>query len=279
LTPLLKEFKPGDSVMFKIRRGEEYVTLPLTLGPGDEVLATDHEYGAMERTDPAYGTIEGFARWMLDLYYSFLNCGFRIPVSAGSASGVMASWPGYERVYVHLSAPFSYEQWFRDLKAGRSMATNGPLLRVFADGKPPGSAFVFRKGRRVRLSLEAQAQGPIDCTEVVFNGEVVRSLRRAEDGVVKTVLDFPVEAPGWLAVRCFEPAGATIRYAHSSPFYFPTDGKLPVRAREATRWADYIRGLATAITPADYPARPEYEKAQAIFKEAEEIYRNLAKRE
>jgi hypothetical protein len=35
LTPLLKEFKPGDSVMFKIRRGEEYVTLPLTLGPGD----------------------------------------------------------------------------------------------------------------------------------------------------------------------------------------------------------------------------------------------------
>src|SRR6185369_13255354 len=160
---------------------------------------------------------------------------FPDPCFSRSASGVMASWPGYERVYVHLSAPFSYEQWFRDLKAGRSMATNGPLLRVFADGKPPGSAFVFRKGRRVRLSLEAQAQGPIDCTEVVFNGEVVRSLRRAEDGVVKTVLDFPVEAPGWLAVRCFEPAGATIQYAHSSPFYFPTDGKLPVRAREATR--------------------------------------------
>jgi S1-C subfamily serine protease len=35
LTPLLKEFKPGDSVMFKIRRGDEYVTLPLTLGPGE----------------------------------------------------------------------------------------------------------------------------------------------------------------------------------------------------------------------------------------------------
>ncbi|MDB5319269.1 MAG: Tetratricopeptide 2 repeat protein [Phycisphaerales bacterium] len=35
LTPLLKEFKAGDSVMFKIRRGEEYVTLPLTLGAGE----------------------------------------------------------------------------------------------------------------------------------------------------------------------------------------------------------------------------------------------------
>jgi hypothetical protein len=33
LTPLLKEFKPGDRVLFKLRRGEDYVTLPLTLGP------------------------------------------------------------------------------------------------------------------------------------------------------------------------------------------------------------------------------------------------------
>jgi hypothetical protein len=33
LTPLLKEFKAGDSVMFKLRRGEEYLSVPLTLGP------------------------------------------------------------------------------------------------------------------------------------------------------------------------------------------------------------------------------------------------------
>ena len=51
-----------------------------------DVLLDAEKYGSIERGDPAYGAVEGFARWMLDLYYSFLNCGFRIPVSAGSAS-------------------------------------------------------------------------------------------------------------------------------------------------------------------------------------------------
>jgi hypothetical protein len=240
-----------------------------------DVLLDAEKYGSMERTDPSYGTVEGFARWMLDLYYSFLNCGFRIPVSAGSASGVMASWPGYERVYVHLSAPFTYEQWFRDLKSGRSIATNGPLLRVFLDGRPPGATFEFRKGRRLRLTIDAQAQGPLDRTEVVFNGEVMRALPRSADGVAKTVVDVPIEAPGWLAVRCFEPVTQTIRYAHSSPFYFPAGGKLPVKAADAARWADFIHDLARSVTPADYPDRAQYEKAQAAFKEAEGIYRSL----
>ena len=42
---------------------------------------------------------------------------FRIAASAGSANGFMPSPPGYERVYVHLTGPFSYRQWFQDLKA------------------------------------------------------------------------------------------------------------------------------------------------------------------
>ncbi|MBI3665256.1 MAG: carboxypeptidase regulatory-like domain-containing protein, partial [Acidobacteria bacterium] len=101
------------------------------------VLLEAEKFGSMERDSPAYQTPAGFAQWMIDLYYSFLQCGFRIPVSAGSASGVMPVWPGFERVYVHLSGPFSYTRWFQDLKAGRSIATNGPLLEVYVEGQPP----------------------------------------------------------------------------------------------------------------------------------------------
>jgi hypothetical protein len=38
LMPLLKEFKPGDRVMFKLRRGDEYLQLPLKLGRRGEVV-------------------------------------------------------------------------------------------------------------------------------------------------------------------------------------------------------------------------------------------------
>ncbi|HEY7120307.1 MAG TPA: PDZ domain-containing protein, partial [Tepidisphaeraceae bacterium] len=39
LMPLLKEFKPGDSVVLKLRRGETYLELPLTLGKRGESRA------------------------------------------------------------------------------------------------------------------------------------------------------------------------------------------------------------------------------------------------
>jgi hypothetical protein len=201
---------------------------------------------------------------MLELYYSFLNCGFRIPVSAGSASGVMSSWIGYERVYVKVSRPFSYGQWFRDLKAGRSVATNGPLLEVAVNGKPPGAEFPWKAPLRVKLAIQVHTQEPVERVEVIFNGKVIAN---------QSVKELTISQPGWLAVRCFGPAGEAIRYAHSSPFYFPQDGKLPVQRADAERWADYIRSLARLSTPADYPSREAYEKAQATYREAEEIYR------
>jgi TolB protein len=234
-----------------------------------DVWVDAEKYGAMQRDKPEYNTVAGFAQWMMDLYYSFLNCGFRIPVSAGSASGVMPSWIGYERVYVRLSGAFSYEQWFRDLKAGRSIATNGPLLRVEVNGKPPGAEFEWTGATQARVSFEISSREPLDRIEVVFNGSVMVSAKGPNAS-----LTVPIPEPGWLAVRCFGPAGETIRYAHSSPFYFPKNGKMPVKKADAERWADYIHKLAAEANRADYPSQEAYDKAQTTFREAESVYRN-----
>ena len=242
-----------------------------------DVLLEAESYGSMERDQPVYRTVAGFAQWMIDLYYSFLNCGFRLPVSAGSASGVMASWPGYERVYVHLGGKFGYQEWFAALKAGRSIATNGPLLEVYVNGKPPGTEVEWKQGLRAKVDVEARTQGRLERVEVVFNGELLRSLP-PDGGVLRTTVDVAIPGPGWLAVRCFEPAGSTVRYAHTSPVYFTENGRLPVRKDQAERWAGYIARLAKSLTPPDYPSQDAYRQAQATLQEAESIYRKLAER-
>ncbi|MCL5744296.1 MAG: CehA/McbA family metallohydrolase [Acidobacteria bacterium] len=238
-----------------------------------DVMLEAETYGSMERELPVYKTMAGFAQWMMDLYYSFLNCGFRIPASAGSASGVMASWPGYERVYVRLNGALGYREWFEGLKAGRSIATNGPLLEVSVNGKPPGAEF---KPGEARVSVEAHSQAPLERLEIVFNGEVLRSFRNISKGAFRKNVALEIRQPGWLAVRCFEPVTDTVRYAHTSPFYFTQDGKLPVKKSDALQWANYVRQLAQAAGVSDYPSRADYEQAQRTYAEAERVYRRLA---
>ncbi len=240
------------------------------------MLLDAEKYGSMERDSESYKTPAGFAQWMLDLYYSFLDCGFRLPVSAGSASGVMPSWPGYARVYVHLGEPFSYDQWFADLRAGRSFATNGPLLEVSIDGHVPGAQMIWDGPLNATVGIQARSQNPLDRIEIVFNGHVIRSFSAGANTVFVTAVNLTITEPGWLAVRCFEPITNTVRYAHSSPFYFLRDGKLPVKRAAVQKWADYIFRLAASVDPSGYPSREAYEKAQRTFREAEAIYRKLA---
>ncbi|MBI4910040.1 MAG: CehA/McbA family metallohydrolase [Acidobacteria bacterium] len=241
------------------------------------MLLDAERYGSMERDKPVYHTVSGFAQWMMDIYYSFLDCGFRLPVSAGSASGVMPSWPGYERVYVKLDGAFSHTEWFRRLKAGASIATNGPLLDVAIGGKPPGAEFPIDKPREVAVSVEVHSRHPVERVDVVFNGEVLHTAP-VHQARWKGVLKIKLTGPGWLTVRCFEPTGNTIRYAHSSPYYFTRNQKLPVNASAALRWADYIDKLGVEASPGKFPTPEAHERAQQILRAAGRIYREAASR-
>ena len=83
----------------------------------------------------------GNGYWTQEIYYHVLNAGLRVPPSAGSASGVLPNPVGYNRVYVHLDRELTYSDWWKGLKDGRSFVTNGPLLRVTANGQFPGHVF------------------------------------------------------------------------------------------------------------------------------------------
>ena len=62
--------------------------------------------------------------------------------------------------------------------------------------------------------------------DVILNGKVI-------GGQATSIVLIP--ETGWQAVRSIGPAAETIRYAHSSPFYFTKDGKLPVKKAESAR--------------------------------------------
>lgn len=200
----------------------------------DVELETDR-WGMIPKWRPEFDTVAGMPLWAMEVYYRFLNCGFRLAVSAGSASGVKAAPLGYNRVYVRLDEPFSYAAWFRALKAGRSFATNGPLLFLDVDGHEPGATAKVTPGAKVRVRAEARSLGPLDRLEVVHRGRIVRTTRQPDaQGRFALELDLAPETDGWVAARAFERPGRTIRFAHTGPVYL--DAGVPAGAAEEARF-------------------------------------------
>jgi hypothetical protein len=155
------------------------------------------------------------------LYYRLLNCGLRIPPSAGSASGVLPNPVGYNRAYVQLDGPFSYKAWWRGLGEGRSFVTNGPILLVEVDGRHPGTVFRSPGGEPRRVSLEIRVFGddPLEAVEVIRDGVVAERL--AVEGLAERVRARPLvfEASGWFLVRAIAAVPGTFRFASTAPFY------------------------------------------------------------
>src|SRR3989454_8543551 len=97
----------------------------------------------------------GNGYWSQEIYYHLLNCGLRIPPSAGSASGVLPNPVGYNRVYVQVGKKLAYGKWWEGLRAGRCFVSNGPLLRCRVNGKLPGHVFKAAAGKELNLKITA----------------------------------------------------------------------------------------------------------------------------
>lgn len=198
-----------------------------------------------------YPGYRGFAEYVCMLYYRYLSAGLRIPVSAGSANGVLKSPLGYNRVYVQLDGAFSRAAWWEALKAGRSFATNGPMLWLTANGERPGSVLPAST-RSVKIRIDARSREPLDRVDLVVDGTIVRTLRPAGDGSsLKVSFETPVGDGSWIAARCFGKTDVTARMAHTSPIYV---GTVPRRSPEAVKWMrEWIEGWREVIrkTPGD----------------------------
>jgi hypothetical protein len=179
-----------------------------------------------------------------DLYYRLLNCGLRIPPSAGSASGVLPNPVGYNRAYVHVDGPFSHDAWWSGLGLGRSFVTNGPILLVRANGEDPGHVFRAPANEKATIALELQVTGddPIEAVEVIRDGAVVQRLEGRSLAERPALKPLVFEGSGWFLVRAIAAIPETFRFASTAPSYVEIGDRARVVHRADVafflRWID-----------------------------------------
>ena len=199
----------------------------------------DSEAWGKSRDRARYPGAHGNGLWTQDIYYHLLNCGLRIPPSAGSASGVLPNPVGYNRAYVHLDGELTYERWWEGLRAGRVFVSNGPLLRCRANGEWPGHVFQSDGPLQIQLQAQVDSRDPIRAVELVRDGHVDR---------VTLPQTITLNQSGWFLVRVIADVTNTFRFASTGPWYVEI-GKQPqpVRRESAQFFVDWIRERMAAL--------------------------------
>jgi len=200
----------------------------------------------------------GNGYWTQEIYYHILNCGLRLPPSAGSASGVLPNPVGYDRVYVQVGPDLTYEKWWEGLRAGRSFVSNGPLLRCKANGQWPGH--VFRSPSALEIEVEAAlaTRDPVPVIEVIKNGRVERSVTSEEWKPTGKLGKVKFTESGWFLVRAVADNPRTFRFASTAPFYVEIGGRQRRVSRESAQFfLDWVRERMGRIKLDDATQREE----------------------
>jgi hypothetical protein len=171
-------------------------------------------------------------------YYRYLNSGYRLPLVGGTDKMSSDVPVGLYRTYVHIppGEEFTYDNWCRNLRLGRTVVSGGPLLRLKIEGQGVGDTIRLPAGGG-SLTVEAEALSavPVHVLQLLRNGRVVASAEAAA-GTNRLVLreSVRVEGNSWLTARCGGPGYYTPLahhdcwrrgvMAHTSPVYVACGG-------------------------------------------------------
>jgi TolB protein len=192
------------------------------------------------------------------VWYRLLNCGFRLP--AGAGTDAMTNYAslrgpvGTNRVYVASGLPMDRARWYGALQAGKSFATNGPLLRFELGGSPIGGLVTLPAGRRLSARVWLRSLVPLDHLEIIGNGGVVAAIPlHGERTAADTTVSLDVSGSGWYVLRAYadraeEPVLDIYPFASTSPIYV-TVADRPVRSRADAdyflRWLDRLEAAVS----------------------------------
>ena len=197
----------------------------------------------------------------LDVWYDVLNCGFKIPATAGPDWTIKDS----PRVYVNLEdQKFTLKNWLAGLQRGRSFITRGPMLFFSVNNLQPGSEIALGKdGAQVRVQAKAMIPSGQVPLEIVFNGEVIAS-------GLEVSTNIKVEESGWLAARC--------EGAHSNPVYIRLAGKPAGKAAPAQKFINIIDRLEDWVQQKGlFDNEAQKQEVLNVIGEGRQVYQDIIK--
>jgi hypothetical protein len=220
------------------------------------------------------------------VWYKLLNLGFRLP--AGAGTDAMTNYAslrgpvGMNRVFVDTGGDTNPAALLAALKAGRTFASNGPLLGLEIDGRHPGDT-VKRASGKVRYRVAMRSPVKVDHLELVANGKVVKNFALSGDGRrLDAEGELPVATGGWLLLRAgndgADPEVLDIYpYATTSPVYLDLPGGLPPDPAAAAYFAAWLdRTIADAAARTDYRNARERDEILAYLRKARDRFRGMA---
>lgn len=214
------------------------------------------------------------------LWYRLLNCGFRLPPSAGTdcfLNRINSQLPGADRVYVRIDGAFSYKSWIDALRAGRSFVTNGPLIELTIEDKGPGDVIRLAAPRDVRVVAKVSSQFALTEVSLVHNGKTVARGRMSTDRQQGTI-DAAVAAAqsGWYSLRAF---ASNQLEANSAPIYVEIADKPTASREDAEFFLKWIDRLAIELRVRDRTPDPQAkEHIEAQLEAARRVYVKIAER-
>lgn len=218
----------------------------------------------------------GNGLWSQAIYYKLLNCGVRIPPSAGSASGVLPNPVGYNRVYVYCGKELAYDDWWANLRGGQVVVTNGPLIRdPRMNGKLPGHVFQADAGQFVHLqaTLNLSVRDKVDYLEIVKDGTVAHQVRLqdwAKSGGQLPLVEF--DRSGWLLIRAVTGNPKTYRFASTGPWYVEIGDQRRISRQAAQFFFDWVYERARLI---DLPAGEKRDEVLKCHRAARDYWQGL----
>ena len=118
----------------------------------------------------------GIEPYALVNWYRCLNCGFQVPLTAGTDKMWAGRPIGLIRTYSQLSTAeeLSYEGWMDSIRRGNTFVTLGPLLEFSVEGREAGSKIKLDKtGGRVTVTWKVETViHSVTGIELIVNGEV-----------------------------------------------------------------------------------------------------------